>query len=259
MPPILHTVALGIIEGITECLPISSYSHLLIAEKWLGVRSDLFNVTAQLGAIAAIVMNYRQRIWRLLTGWHDSGRRQYLLKLVAAFAVTCLLGMVVATYHFEPTHAMAPIAWALLIGGFCLLAVESLAIKRPRCSDVTWTVAILVGVAQIVAAIFPGTSRLGATIFAALLFGTNDRVAATEFSFLVGLPTVVAATGYKLLKEGHSGQVQTDLLSLAIGFMVAFIAAMVAVKWLLNYIRTHPYTIIALYRMTLGVALLVFM
>src|SRR6185437_5550828 len=166
---------------------------------WLGARSDLFNVGIQAGAILAITLVYWQRIWQLLTRWRDAETRDYLLKLIVAFLITCALGLVVTHYGFKLPERITPIAWALVIGGVWIIGAEQIAAHMPDRSKVTWPVAILVGIAQMVAGMFPGTSRSGATIFAAMLFGTSNRPAATEFAFLVGIPTMYAATGYELL------------------------------------------------------------
>jgi undecaprenyl-diphosphatase len=257
MHDFFRVVVLGIIEGITEFLPISSTGHLLIAEHWLGARSDLFNVGIQAGAILAITLVYWQRIWQLLTRWRDAETRDYLLKLVVAFVITCVLGLVATRLGFTLPETITPIAWALVIGGFWMIGAELLAARQPERSEVTWRVAILVGIAQMIAGIFPGTSRSAATIFAAMLFGTSNRAAATEFAFLVGIPTMYAATGYELLKVLHGGSaVHEDWTALAVGFVVSAITAFVAVKWLLGYIVGHRFTPFAIYRIAFGVALL---
>jgi len=260
MHDLLRIVILGIIEGITEFLPVSSTGHLLIAAHWLGARSDLFIVGIQAGAILAITLVYWRRIWQLLTQWRDPGTRDYLLKLVVAFLITCVLGFIVEKRGFKLPSTVTPIAWALIIGGLWMLAAEWFAARQPKRTRVTWTVAILVGIAQMIAGIFPGTSRSGATIFAAMLFGTSDRAAATEFAFLVGIPTMYAATGYLLLKALHGGgAMHEDWTALAVGFAVSLVVAFAVVKWLLHYIRSHRYTPFALYRIALGVALLLWL
>ncbi|HTV84963.1 MAG TPA: undecaprenyl-diphosphate phosphatase [Dyella sp.] len=258
MPDLIRVALLGIIEGVTEFLPISSTGHLLMAEKFgLGARSDLFNVGIQAGAILAITLIYRKRIGQLLTQWRQPGQRDYLLKLMAAFAITCLLGALVTHYGFKLPETITPIAWALLIGGFWILAAEAIAARQTDRTAVTWRVAILVGIAQIVAGVFPGTSRSGATIFTAMLAGTSNRSAAAEFSFLVGIPTMYAATGYALLSMlKHGSAAHEDWRALMVGFAVSLIVAFIAVKWLLGYIRTHRFTGFALYRIALGAALL---
>ena len=261
MIELLHVILLGIIEGITEFLPISSTGHLLIAEKLgLGARSDLFNVGIQAGAILAVTLVYWKRIWQLLTQWRDAANRDYLFKLTAAFLITSVLGLIAVKNGFKLPETVTPIAWALVIGGLWMLGAEALAARQPDRSAVTWRVAILVGVAQIVAGIFPGTSRSAATIFTALLAGTSNRAAATEFAFLVGIPTMYAATGYELLKVLRGGgAAHEDWSALAIGFVVSAIVAFIAVKWLLGYIRSHRYTPFALYRIAFGIALLALM
>jgi undecaprenyl-diphosphatase len=257
MHDLVNVILLGIIEGITEFLPISSTGHLLIAEHWLGARSDLFNVGIQAGAILAITLVYWQRIWQLLTQWRDADTRDYLFKLTVAFLITCVLGLIVTHYGFKLPETITPIAWALVIGGVWMIAAEQAAAHMPDRSKVTWPVAILVGIAQMVAGMFPGTSRSGATIFAAMLFGTSNRPAATEFAFLVGIPTMYAATGYELLKVlRHGGAAHEDWAALVVGFVVSLIVAFIAVKWLLHYIRSHRFTAFAVYRILLGAVLL---
>ena len=257
MHDLVNVILLGIIEGITEFLPISSTGHLLIAEHWLGARSDLFNVGIQAGAILAITLVYWRRIWQLLTRWRDPDNRDYLLKLIVAFLITALLGFIAVKLGFKLPETLTPIAWALIIGGLWMIAAEQAAARMPDRDRVTWPVAILVGIAQMVAGIFPGTSRSATTIFAAMLFGTSNRPAATEFAFLVGIPTMYAATGYEMLKVLKGGAAaHEDWTALGVGFVVSLIVAFIAVKWLLRYIRTHRFTVFAIYRIALGAALL---
>jgi undecaprenyl-diphosphatase len=256
----LTALLLGVIEGITEFLPISSTGHLLIAEHWLGARSELFNVGIQAGAILAVVLIYRQRLWQLLIGFAQPESRDYVFKLAAAFAITAVLGFVVTKMGFKLPEAVTPVAWALVIGGVWMIVAERLAANQPDRTQITWTVAILVGLAQIVAAVFPGTSRSAATIFVALLAGTSNRAAATEFAFLVGIPTMFAASGYELLKLAKAGgSAPENWSALLIAFVAAALTAFVAVKWLLGYIRTHRFTAFAVYRIVLGIALLAFL
>ena len=257
MTDLATTIVLGIIEGITEFLPISSTGHLLIAEHWLGARSDVFNVVIQAGAILAVALIYRERLWQLLTGFAKPESRDYALKLIVAFLITAVLGFAVTRLGFKLPERITPIAWALIVGGFWMLAAEWLAAKQPDRTAITWRVAILVGLAQVVAAIFPGTSRSAATIFVALLAGTSNRAAATEFAFLVGIPTMFAASGYELLKTLRSAEgIHEDWAALALAFVVSLLTAFVAVKWLLGYIRSHRFTPFAIYRIVLGAVLL---
>lgn len=260
MSELLDIVTLGVIEGITEFLPISSTGHLLIAEHWLGHRSDLFNIGIQAGAILAITLIYWRRILGLLCNWRDADNRDYLIKLATAFLITAVLGFVAVSAGFTLPETITPIAWALIIGGFWMIAAEQISLRQPEQHRLTWTVAIAVGIAQIIAGIFPGTSRSGATIFAAMLFGMRNRPAATEFAFLVGIPTMYAATGYHALKMLINGtDTHGEWSALAIGFAVSAVVAFIAVKWLLGYIRHHTFTPFAIYRIVFGLALLLFL
>ena len=277
MTDLLAALLLGIIEGITEFLPISSTGHLLIAQHWLGRRSDLFNIAIQAGAILAVVLIYRRRLWGLLLAF--SGRdasapfdplgiditpaqwRQYAYKLALAFGVTAVGGLVVKALGWELSETVAPVAWALILGGVWMIAAEQLAAKRAQAlgerSEIAWLTAVLVGIAQVVAGVFPGTSRSGATIFVALLAGTTNRAAATEFAFLVGIPTMFAATAYELLDVVREGGVGgEDWTALAVAFVASAVTAFVAVKWLLRYIQSHRFTVFSVYRLALGAALL---
>jgi undecaprenyl-diphosphatase len=257
MSELVNPILLGVIEGITEFLPISSTGHLLIAEQWLGHRSELFNVVIQAGAILAVVLIYRQRLWELATGLRDPRNRDYALKLLVAFAITAVLGFIATRLGFKLPESVTPVAWALILGGIWMIGAEALAAKQPERTEITWRVAILVGLAQVVAALFPGTSRSAATIFVAMLAGTSNRAAATEFAFLVGIPTMFAASGYELLKSMKAGAPHEDWSALAIAFVVSLVTAFIAVKWLLGYIRTHRFTAFAVYRIVLGIALLI--
>lgn len=254
----LHDVWLGVIEGITEFLPISSTGHLLLAEHWLGARSDTYNIVIQAGAILAVTLIYWKRLTGLLLNWRDPANRDYLGKLTIAFLVTAVLGLVVKKLGFELPTDIQPVAWALVIGGVWMLAAEALAARRPDSSEITLRVAIAVGLAQIVAGVFPGTSRSAVTIFAAMLLGTSNRGAATEFAFLVGIPTMYAASGYELLKQigGPATGPSEDWTGLGIAFVVSTVTAFVAVKWLLSYIQTHRFTVFAIYRLVFGGLLL---
>lgn len=254
----LNDVWLGVIEGITEFLPISSTGHLLVAEHWLGARSDTYNIVIQAGAILAVTVIYWRRLMELLFNWSDPDNRDYLFKLLIAFGITAILGLIVKKLGFELPTTITPIAWALVLGGVWMIAAEHFAAKLPDSTRVTLRVAIAVGLAQIVAGVFPGTSRSGSTIFVAMLLGTSNRAAATEFAFLVGIPTMYAASGYELLKQVSHGA-HTEVHSwtgLIIAFVVSTITAFVAVKWLLGYIQTHRFTVFAIYRILFGGLLL---
>jgi undecaprenyl-diphosphatase len=251
----LSTVILGIVEGITEFLPVSSTGHLLIAERWLGERSELFNVTIQAGAILAIVLIYWRRLWTLVTRFNEPENRDYLAKLTVAFLITAIGGFIATRLGWKLPESLLPIALATLIGGALILIIEAYVAGRPQVAAVSWNVAFWVGACQILAAVFPGTSRSASTIFAAMLAGLTLRPAATEFAFLVGIPTMFAATGYELLKV-RGARAGEDWHALAIGFAVSLIVAFIAVKWLLRYVQSHRFTIFAWYRIALGSALL---
>lgn len=253
----LNDVVLGVIEGITEFLPISSTGHLLLAEHWLGARSEMYNIVIQAGAILAVTLIYWRRIVDLLTGWGDPENRDYLLKLVIAFLITAVLGLIVKKLGFELPSTIQPVAWALLIGGVWMIVAETLAARQEDRTAITLRVAIAVGLAQVVAGVFPGTSRSAATIFVAMLVGTSNRAAATEFAFLVGIPTMYAASGFELIKQMRGGVVEADWTGLVIAFVVSTITAFIAVKWLLTYIRSHRFTAFAVYRILLGGLLLI--
>ena len=255
MDNLLEVILLGIIEGITEFLPISSTGHLLIAEHWLGRRSDLFNVAIQAGAILAVVLIYRHRLWQLSVQLAEPENRDYLGKLLLSFAVTVAGGLGARTLGIELPETVAPVAWALILGGVAIFLIEHHTEGLPPSDRITWKIAFWVGLAQVLAAVFPGTSRSAATIFAAMLAGCTSRPAATEFAFLLGIPTMFAATGYELLRlpAGPQSEPWGDL---AVAFVVSAVVAFVAVKWLLHYIRTHRFTPFAWYRIGLGVFLL---
>jgi undecaprenyl-diphosphatase len=255
---ILQTILLGVIEGITEFLPISSTGHLLIAEHWLGARSELFNVFIQLGAILAVTLIYRERLWNLSRHIHARENRDYVATIAIAFLITVVGGFGAKKLGLELPDTVQPVAWALIIGGCAILLIEARAAHWPETAALSWRVAVAVGVGQVVAAVFPGTSRSAATIFAAMMAGMTSRAAATEFSFLVGIPTMFAASAYELLKlYRHPDPLVEPLSELAIGFIVSAVVAFVAVKWLLSYIRTHRFTPFAWYRIILGAALLI--
>jgi undecaprenyl-diphosphatase len=178
---------------------------LLITEHWLGARSEVFNVVIQSGAMVGLTAIYWRQIWAISSGWQSDEALGYALKLACSFIVTVALGLPAKKLGFELPRTLAPVAWALILGGAWIIAAELIAARRSRSADITWTIAVAVGAAQIVAGVFPGTSRSGATIFTAMVLGASDRSAATQFSFLVGLPTMYAASAYELYSASGSG------------------------------------------------------
>ena len=257
MENLLQVILLGIIEGITEFLPISSTGHLLIAQHWLGPRSELFTVAIQAGAILAVIAIYWQRLWQLALNLTQPANRNYLFKLLTAFIITVIGGFAAKQMGLELPETVAPVAWAMVIGGAAIFLIEAYTARKPVSDEVTWRVANWVGLAQILAAVFPGTSRSAATLFAAMLAGTTSRPAAAEFSFLLAIPTMFAATAYELLNLYRHDQLgQEHWTDLGVGLVVSAIVAFIAVKWLLTYIQTHRFTVFAWYRIIVGVALL---
>ncbi|MDF2816648.1 MAG: pyrophosphate phosphatase [Stenotrophomonas rhizophila] len=260
MSDLFSALLLGILEGLTEFLPISSTGHLLIAQHWLGARSDFFNIVIQAGAILAITLVFRQRLWTLATGLHDRANRDYVLKLGTAFLVTAIVGLPVRLAGWELPETVTPVAWALIIGGIWMILVEARTARLPDRDEVTWKVAVLVGLAQVVAGVFPGTSRSAAAIFIAMLFGLSRRAAATEFVFLVGIPTMFAASGYAFLELAKDGKLASEnWADVGVAFVAAVITGFVVVKWLLGYIKAHRFTAFAFYRIALGAGLLLFL
>ncbi len=253
-------VLLGIVEGVTEFLPISSTGHLLIAEHLLGTNEpDVFNVVIQAGAILAVLFIYWHQIMDLISNLDRPEARDYLFKLAGAFVITGIIGYVLThTLHLKLPETLAPVAWATLIGGLVIFTIELFAKNLYQHEDVSWPEAILIGLAQIVAGIFPGTSRSGATIMTGLAMGMK-RPAATEFSFLVGIPTMFAASGLEMVKyrkELTSGSHQL-LIDIALGFVISAVVAFFVVKWLLRFVQSHTFNGFAIYRVLLGGGLLI--
>lgn len=261
-PDWVVAIFLGIIEGLTEFIPVSSTGHLLIAEHWLPRQSDLFNVVVQAGAVLAVLPLFRERL-AMLSRWRERRSQVLLAKIALAFFITAVGGLVLKTLRFKLPETVGPVAWALIIGGIAFIVVEKWLHARNEptrrlSEEVTWTVTVVVALAQLVAAIFPGTSRSGSTILFALMLGTT-RVAATEFSFLVGIPSLLAAGALKIAEEIFepvAGAPREDWAMLALATVVAAIVSFGAVKWLLRYVQSHTFIGFGIYRIVLGVALL---
>lgn len=259
MPDWFAVVILGVIEGITEFLPISSTGHLLVAEQWLSRQSDLFNILIQSGAVLAVIPLFPERVAQVLRAGRDPEARDFTLKVLAAFFITGAGGLALDTAGFELPEEILPVALALLVGGVLFLLVERWLRGRRLSETITWPVVWAVGLGQLVAAIFPGASRSGTTILALLILGLS-RPAATEFSFLVGIPTMLAAGGLKLVKAlAHP---PTDAPAenwglLLLGFAVSAAVSFVVVKWLLRFVQTHTFEAFGWYRIALGAGLLI--
>ena len=254
LPSWLAVVVLGIVEGITEFIPVSSTGHLLIAENWMQYhQTDLFNVVIQSGAVLAVLPLFKDRIAMLLR-WHEPASLTLNLKILTAFLMTVAGGLVLDKKGIKLPENIQPVAAALIVGGVLFLVVETLMKGRESTEEISWAVVIVVALAQLVAAVFPGASRSGATIIFAMMLGTS-RIAATEFSFLVGIPTLLAAGGFKILKSLKSGAHEEWVL-LALGTVVAAVVSFIAVKWLLRFIQTHTFVGFGIYRIALGLVLL---
>ena len=257
---IVKAVILGIVEGLTEFLPISLTGHLILAGSLLGFNDELgkvFEVVIQAGAMLAILWEYRARLLGVLRRLSvDQAARRFVFNLIVAFIPAALCGLalskIIKRFLFNPI----PVAAAFVLGAFVILWVERRA-RTARVSDVdsmTWRDALNVGLVQTLALI-PGTSRSGATIIGGMLLGLSRR-AATEFSFFLAIPTLLAAAGYDLLK--NRALIHTSDLGLfGVGFLAAFVAAFLCVRWLLRFISQHNFNVFAWYRIAFGVVVLV--
>lgn len=260
MPEWINIIILAVVEGITEFLPVSSTGHLLIAERWLTChQTDLFNVVIQSGAVLAVIPLFSTRFHQFIYRWRDPATLDYLAKLIFAFVLTGIGGLILEKKHFKLPEELKPVALALLIGGILFVAVETILRGKKMSDQVTWTVAIAVGLGQLIAAVFPGASRSGTTILISLILGLS-RTSATEFSFLVGIPTMLAASGLKIFKALHHPDATAPhenwpmiLMATAIAAVVSFIA----VKWLLRYVQTHTFIAFGYYRIAVGIVILV--
>ncbi len=252
-------LVLGVVEGLTEFLPISSTGHLILAGHLMGFegkRAEVFEIFIQLGAILAVVWEYRATLFSVASGLASRKEsRRFTFNVAWAFFPSALLGL--ALHRFVSDHLFRPtvVAAALIVGAVAIFAVEGLPL-RVRTSDALQTTrgqAILVGLAQCLA-LWPGFSRSAATILGALLVGL-DRRAATEFSFFLAIPTLLAATTYDLVVH-HSWLLPGDALWLGLAFVVSFLVALVAIRWILRFVAHHSFRPFAWYRVALGVAVL---
>ncbi|MFN7139248.1 MAG: undecaprenyl-diphosphate phosphatase [Limisphaerales bacterium] len=256
MPEWIAVILFGIIEGITEFIPISSTGHLLIAQHWLGARSDLFTIVIQSGAVIAVLPLFKGRINQVVFHWREKATQELICKIAVAFAITGAGGVLLDRAGFKLPENVTPIAVALIIGGILFIVVERWAAKTTKTLEITWMIAIAVGVAQLVAAVFPGSSRSGTTILIALMLGAT-RPAATEFSFLVGIPTMLAAGGLKIYRELSRGGSEENWSMVILGTVVSAIVSFIAVKWLLRYVQTHTFVGFGWYRIIFGILLII--
>lgn len=258
---LLKALFLGLIEGLTEFLPISSTGHLILFGHLIDFQSDsgrAFEVIIQLGAILAVCWLYRQKIVDLLKGFFsgDMHARRFAVNVFLAFLPAVVIGIFAVDFIKQVLFSPLVVACALIIGGLIIFAVEAKEFK-PRtieATDITFKQAILVGFAQCLAMI-PGTSRSGATIIGGILSGLS-RKAATEFSFFLAMPTMLGAATYDLIRNA-SVLSSDNMMNIAAGFAAAFIAALLVVKALVKFVEKHTLRVFAWYRVILGVVLLI--
>jgi undecaprenyl-diphosphatase len=250
---------LGIVEGLTEFLPISSTGHLILAGDLLGFndeRGKIFEIVIQTGAMLAIVWEYRARFGHVIARLGtDPAARRFVANIAVAFVPAAVLGLLFGSRIKAALFKPVPVAIAFIVGAFVILWAERREhrVTVQSVDDMRWTDALKVGFAQAFALI-PGTSRSGATIIGGLLFGLSRR-AATEFSFFLAVPTLIAAGGYDFLKHRALFHAQ-DLGMFGVGMLAAFVSAFLCVRWLLRYIATHDFSVFAWYRIAFGAIVL---
>jgi undecaprenyl-diphosphatase len=250
MRDLVNAFVLGIVEGLTEFLPVSSTGHLILASDLLGATDErwtVFNLVIQTGAMLAVVWEYRARFFRVDVKLYTN--------LVVAFIPAAVLGLSFGSLIKAHLFHAVPVAIAFIVGALIIFWVErrKIPFRLDSTGEMTWLDALKVGFAQCFALI-PGTSRSGATIIGGMLFGLS-RKAATEFSFFLAVPTLVAAGGYDFLK--HRALFSAEHLApLAVGLVVSFISAFVVIRWLIRYVATHDFRPFAWYRIVFGVVVL---
>ena len=259
----IKVIIMGIVEGLTEFLPISSTGHLILAGSLLnftGEKVKVFEIVIQAGAMLAVCWEYRVKIARVILDFrHDITARRFVVNLLIAFLPAVILGLAfgkaIKAHLFKPV----PVALAFIVGAFIIIIIE----RRHRrvvysrvdsVDDMSALDALKVGLAQCFALI-PGTSRSGATIIGAMAFGLS-RQAATEFSFFLAIPTLFGATVYSLYKE-RALLSAADLPMFGLGALSAFFSAFLCVRWLLRYISSHDFMVFAWYRIIFGLIILV--
>ena len=256
MSDTLRAVILGIVEGVTEFLPVSSTGHLLLAERFFGLGEgsfwNSFTILIQLGAILAIVALYFSKLWRIALGmFSDAYARRFVIGVLLAFLPAVVIGLIAGKYIKEVLFNPWVVCFTLIVGGAILLWVDQLDLK-PHEHDATSFPLLMylwIGIAQCLAMI-PGVSRSGATIVAAMLLGADKRSSA-EFSFFLAIPTMIGAFAYDFYK--NRAEMTTDHLGVvAIGFVVSFIVAMIVVKTFLEYVTRHGFQLFAWWRVIVG-------
>jgi len=263
---VIKAIIMGVVEGLTEFLPISSTGHLILTEHLLGFagmedKMKVFEIVIQAGAMMAVIWEFRARIGLVLAGiFNDRVQQRFALNVLIAFLPAAILGLIFASSIKEHLFAPIPVAAAFIIGGLIILWVEKRAKDNPAVEritsldQITPVDALKIGLAQAFALI-PGTSRSGATIMGSMIFGFSRKVA-TEFSFFLAIPTLIGATVYSLYKD-RALLSMDDLSFFTIGTVAAFISAFLCIRWLLRYIMTHTFVVFAWYRIVFGLIVLV--
>lgn len=263
LPLLVKAAILGIVEGLTEFLPISSTGHLILAGSLLGFsgeKENLFNVAIQTGAMLSVLWYYRQRFVGVLRGLpSEPVAQRFAVNIVVAFLPAAVLGVLFASHIKAWLFSPVPVATALIIGGFVILWVERAQARGQRVpridsvDDLTARDALKLGCAQAFALI-PGTSRSGATIIGGMLFGLSRRTA-TEFSFFLAVPTLIGAGVYDTWKYRHLLSM-ADLPLFSVGLLLSFLSALVCVHWLIRFVATHNFVGFAWYRIVFGLVVL---
>ena len=264
MPILLIAIILGIVEGVTEFLPVSSTGHLILATELLGFDAgkwEAFNVIIQLGAILAIIVLYWRTFWAVLEGLirGNAVSWRFVRNVVIAFLPSAVLGFILIKHIEALLKNGTVVAVALIVGGVAILVIEKLAKRADQIgvAEMPVTTAVGIGIAQCLAMI-PGVSRSGATIMGALSLGVERRTAA-EFSFFLAIPTMIGATTLELAKHHHeimAGAHGVGFGTVAVGFVVSFVVALVVVRAFVHYISRHGFAPFAWYRIAAGIAAL---
>lgn len=263
MDPILWLKAaiLGVVEGITEFIPVSSTGHLIITQDWLnftGQKENAFIIFIQLGAILAVVWLYRQKIWNVLRTWREPQSKGLIINLIVATIPAVIVGLPTEEWIEARLFKPFPVALALVAGGIAILLIERY-FRRPTVESVDHiplSKALGVGVFQVLAILWPGLSRSGATIMGGLTLGLS-RTAATEFSFFLAIPAMLGAS---IIKMADVAEVTTaaDIPIFAIGFVAAFVSALVVIRTLIAYVSKNTFRPFAWYRIVFGLVLIAF-
>jgi len=257
---LIKAAIMGVVEGLTEFLPISSTGHLILAGSLLGfddAKAKVFDIAIQTGAILAVIIVYWQRLRDTATGLgHDPRARRFVINVAIGFLPAVILGLLFGKAIKAHLFTPVVVASTFIIGGFIILWAErrpASAVRIQTVDDMTPLDALKVGLVQCLAMI-PGTSRSGATIIGGMFMGLS-RQAAVDFSFFLGIPTLVGAGAYSLFKERHL-LTMADLPLFGVGLLFSFISAWICVRWLLRYIASHSFVPFAWYRIAFGIVVL---